>query len=255
MAPIADDFRSLHNSIPRSKYTFSQKWYEWLIPDWEELTATIRTKRLRILEIGSFEGASTTWMLDNLMSHPESTLTAIDTFAGSIEHHNEADPVDGAYGLSSLEARFRANVSQCEHVDKLHVIRGTSDEALIRLRQERAAFDLIYIDGSHIALDVLYDAVLCWRMLNMQGLMVFDDWSWKGYYEECYNPRPAIKAFLKCAAPELQCVETEAQLWVKKVPNYVPATKNGEADPLSEWANTDLPAVRRFEAPSQMLIH
>ena len=254
MAPTANNDSSLQTANPRSKYTFSQEWHEWLIPDWEAFTAPIRDEKLHILEIGSFEGASTTWMLDNLMSHPESTLTAVDTFEGSMEHQHEADPAHGAYKLSSLEARFRANVNRCEQVNKLHVIQSTSDEALIHLRQERAMFDLIYIDGSHIALDVLHDAVLCWRMLKTKGIMVFDDWSWKGYNEECYNPRPAIKSFLKCAAPELQCVETEAQMWVMKVLNHVPATRNGDADPLHEWANKDLPTTKVFGFPTDSLM-
>lgn len=35
---------------------------------------------------GAFEGASMTWILDNLMSHPESTLTSVDTLEGGIEY-------------------------------------------------------------------------------------------------------------------------------------------------------------------------
>ena len=127
-------------------------------------------------------------MLDNLMSHPESRLTAVDTFEGSMEHHHASDTSDEPYKLSSLEACFWANVNKCEQVKKLRVIRSTSDEALTRLKQDHASFDLIYIDGSHVAIDVLYDAVICWHMLAVRGIMVFDDWSWKRYNEECYNP-------------------------------------------------------------------
>ena len=251
MAPTANNHVQQQPPNPRSKFTFSQEWFEWLIPEWEGFTSPLQAKKLRILEIGSFEGASTTWMLENLMSHPESTLTVIDTFEGSMEHCEEPDSLSGMHKLGSLEARFRANVNQCEHVKKLQIIKGTSDQALIHLRQKHAMFDLIYIDGSHVALDVIYDAVLCWRMLEMQGIMVFDDWSWRGYKEECYNPRPAIKTFLKCAAPELLCSETEAQMWVLKVPNYMPATKIVDADDmLLEWVNKDLPIAKSFQIPN-----
>ena len=251
MAPAANDGKE---ADPRNRFVFSQDWFEWLIPDWEQLTAPLRSKALHILEIGSFEGASATWMLDNLMSHPDSTLTTIDTFGGSMEHSDGTDKVNGTYNLSSLEARFRANVNRCEQVGKLRVIKAASDEALIQLRQENATFDFIYIDGSHTAVDVLSDAVLCWRMLKVQGIMVFDDWSWKGYEEECYNPRAAIKAFLRCAAPELLCAETEAQMWVLRVPNYVPATRNSDADLLAQWTAKDLPVVKGFGAPSEKLM-
>ena len=208
----------------RSRFSFQQPWFdEESRPDWEELTRSLRGQQLRVLEVGAFEGASTTWILDNLLSHPKSTMTVIDTFAGGMEHQGDANDT---YGLASLESRFWSNVSQCEHVSKLRVMEATSDDALITLRREGARFDFVYIDASHVALDVLHDAVLCWRMLDVGGTMVFDDFAWKGYNEDCYNPRVAILSFLLCAAPELQAKETEFQLWVTKVPNHIPATKN-----------------------------
>ena len=218
-------------NLDRSRFTFQYPWFELIRPDWESLTAPLRGQRLRILEIGSFEGASTTWMLDNLMDHPESSMTAIDTFAGGMEH--QSDP-SADYGLASLESRFRANVAQCEHVRKLRVMKAASEDALMTLRREGARFDFVYIDASHVALDVLHDAVLCWRMLDVRGTMVFDDFTWKGYNEDCYNPRLAIISFLQCAAPEVQARETESQLWVTKVANHIPATKNPDPD-LYYW--------------------
>ena len=180
---------------------------------------------MRILEIGAFEGASTTRILDNLMSHPESTMKVIDTFEGGMEHQNTSE-----YELASLESRFRANVSKCEHASKLRVIKAHSDDALMALRQASSQFDFIYIDASHVSIDVMHDAVLCWRMLTLHGTMVFDDWRWKGYMEDCYNPRIAIIAFLQCAAPEVETKENENQMWVSKVPNKITATPNPDPE-------------------------
>ena len=39
-------------------------------------------------------------------------------------------------------------------------------------------FDLIYIDGSHSAKDVLLDSLLAWRLLRPGGAMVWDDYEW-----------------------------------------------------------------------------
>lgn len=39
-------------------------------------------------------------------------------------------------------------------------------------------FDLVYIDGSHLRLDVLSDASMAWRLLREGGVMVFDDYEW-----------------------------------------------------------------------------
>jgi predicted O-methyltransferase YrrM len=225
----------------RSRFTFQEGWFELIRSEWEELTASLRGKKLHILEVGSFEGASATWILDNLMSHPESTMTVIDTFEGGMEHQDTPDHVH-KYDITTLESRFRANVAKCEHVSKLRVIKARSDDALLALRQESAQFDFIYVDASHVAIDVLHDAVVCWRMLNVHGIMVFDDFRWKGYMEDCYNPRVAIIGFLRCAAPEVETKETESQMWVTKVPNHIPATPNPNPD-LYYWEKDNSSAL------------
>ena len=211
--------------LDRSRFTFQRSWFdEDIRPEWERLTDTIRGMKLNVLEVGSFEGASTTWILDHLMTHPGSQMTAIDTFEGGMEHL-DADQVY-IYDVSTLESRFRSNISKCEHVKKLRVMKAKSDDALLDLRREGARFDFIYIDASHVAIDVLHDAVTCWRMLDVHGAMVFDDVTWKGYMEDCYNPRIAIKSFLQCVTQEAEAVETDFQMWLTKVPNRISATPN-----------------------------
>ena len=209
----------------RGQFVFQHAWFELIRPQWEQITQPLRGKKLDILEIGVFEGACTTWILDNLMSHPRSRMTVIDTFEGGMEHKACAEELQG-YDLPSLESRFRSNISKCRHADKLSVLKALSDDALLDLRKLSSSFDFIYIDASHVAIDVLHDAVLCWRMLKLGGTMVFDDYVWKGYMEDCYNPHVAIASFLQCVALEVQTQETESQMWVTKVTNRTPPTPN-----------------------------
>lgn len=56
-----------------------------------------------------------------------------------------------------------------EHVDAF------SSQALPRLVQEGAKFDIIYIDGSHIFEDVFVDWFYCRQLLSDRGLILFDD--------------------------------------------------------------------------------
>jgi len=37
-------------------------------------------------------------------------------------------------------------------------------------------YDIVYIDGSHVANDVLQDAVLVWQLVKVGGFMIFDDY-------------------------------------------------------------------------------
>ena len=210
----------------RDRFNFQHRWFDAAIrADWEKLTSHLRDKKLQVLEIGCYEGASTTWMLDHLVKHPESSLTVVDTFEGGLEHQQTEKASE--YDLSSLENRFWANVSKCQdYKQKLHVMKGNSDDALLALRKENKKFDFIYIDASHTALDVLHDAVLCWRMLNLRGTLVFDDWRWRGFLEDCYNPRIAIQAFLFCAESEIETVETEYQMWITRIESKINPTPN-----------------------------
>ena len=218
-------------SNDRNRFKFQHTWFDdFFRPTWEAHTSHLRGKQLSILEIGCFEGASTTWFLDNLMSNPDSTMTAIDTFEGGMEHQ---DPEQThKYDLGSLEQRFSSNISKCAHSDRLTVMKMLSDEALLKLRQESKTFDFIYIDASHVAIDVLHDAVLSWRMLSVGGTMLFDDFCWKGYMEDCFNPRIAIQSFLQCVAPEVDAREIEYQMWATKVPKKFEATPNPDPDLL-----------------------
>lgn len=225
---------SQHNASPnRSRFIFSQDWFhKYIIQDWTQLTLPLRSQQLQILEIGAFEGASTTWILDNLMNHPDSTLTVIDTFEGGMEHRSPSSSALASknYALNSLESRFKANIALCPNANKLLLLKSTSYDALLNLSQTRITFDLIYVDGSHTAIDVLTDAVLSWHLLRVGGRLVFDDWMWRGYLEECYNPRIAIKGFLRCVKPKVEITETEYQMWITRVANRLEATPNPDPE-------------------------
>ena len=47
---------------------------------WERALAGFKGKRVRALEIGSFEGRSAVWFLENVLTHEESTIVCIDSF-------------------------------------------------------------------------------------------------------------------------------------------------------------------------------
>lgn len=166
------------------------------------------------------------------MNHPDSTLTVIDTFEGGMEHRSPSSSALASknYALNSLESRFKANIALCPNANKLLLLKSTSYDALLNLSQTRITFDLIYVDGSHTAIDVLTDAVLSWHLLRVGGRLVFDDWMWRGYLEECYNPRIAIKGFLRCVKPKVEITETEYQMWITRVANRLEATPNPDPE-------------------------
>ncbi|EFQ36551.1 SAM-dependent methyltransferase [Colletotrichum graminicola] len=225
------------NAVPktdRGRFSFQHRWFERTLEHWEERTSSLRGKKLRVMEVGSFEGGSATWILDNLMDHPESTFTTIDTFGGSMEFQNDTYKEFDAYDIPSLEKRFRSNVAKCQHANKLNIIKQSSLDALPMLKHQGARFDFIYIDGSHVAFDVLHDAVLAWNMLEVGGTIVFDDYTLDRYNEESYNPAVAVDSLIRCAAAHAQAVQAGSQMWVKKVPEQFPPTLNPKRELIVE---------------------
>ncbi len=136
------------------------------------------------MEIGVFEGRRTVWLLENILTHPASTLTYVDTFAGGAEH--------AATDLTDLEARLRANTEP--HRAKLVARKGPSAVTLRELSMGR--YDFVSIDGSHEAADVLSDAVLSWPLVKPGGLVCFDDYEWWIDAAPERSPKLAIDAFL-----------------------------------------------------------
>jgi predicted O-methyltransferase YrrM len=205
-------------STSREKYNFSNDWFDYNIDLWNEKFGDLKPEENHVLEIGSFEGASTTWLLDELSNNPASTVTAIDAF----------DAVTPATeGVSqTLERRFYDNVEKSTNFNKLRVMQGLSRFVLRSMANEyEGHFNLVYIDGSHRAKDVLDDAVLSWPMLEDGGHMVFDDYRWHKYAAEYDNPKLAIDSFTNCYETELDVVHRDFQVIVRKHPRTAEAVR------------------------------
>lgn len=177
---------------------FTYRWFETqgIADRWSTLPY-IKSVR-QYLEIGSFEGMSACWMIEN--SDVES-LVCIDTWSGGEEH------INSGIDMSDVERRFDFNVTRAgEGVDReifLTKLKGESLDKLSELvvQTPPVLFDFVYVDGSHRPADVLADAVLGFRLLKVGGFMIFDDYTW---YDQTTNdgirssPKLAIDAFSSC---------------------------------------------------------
>lgn len=178
----------------KTPYQFSNTWFLQAASYWPVLFRKIGWNPLRpsvIVEIGSFEGRSACWILENLMHSPESRLYCIDTFEGSMEHSPGQ--------LQNLHARFTGNIALTGKQGQVQVCAGRSDDMLLKLIAQGLQADFIYVDGSHQAADVLTDAVLSWKLLKPGGLLIFDDYLWPINQDRpLMNPKMAIDAFVNC---------------------------------------------------------
>lgn len=209
-----------------NKYDFTNKWFEGAAKaNWDLLIPQIKPTKL--LEIGSYEGASTCYLIDTLGSNSNIELHCIDTWTGGIEHKEggtaQAD-------MLAVENRFHKNV----HISKsnkmydidIKIHKGHSDIELATLLANGYSnyFDFIYIDGSHQAPDVLIDAVLSFKLLRIGGVIVFDDYLWSEESVTNRNinmcPKPAIDAFLNINFNKINIISAPLyQLYTQKISN------------------------------------
>ena len=76
----------------------------------------------------------------------------------------------------SIYLKFMENVNNSNLGDKIIPIRGFSSNEVLKF--ENDFFDIIYIDGNHEPEFVLEDAVVSFRKLKNNGIMIFDDYGW-----------------------------------------------------------------------------
>jgi predicted O-methyltransferase YrrM len=168
--------------------------YDWFSKNLAEILFWVKPtikeiKNPKILEIGGFEGRSTRWFIENFLNDG-GELHCIDTWEGSLEH----DEMD--MDFSSIYDVFSHNLREYIDDGTCIVHRGMSKDILPKLLSEGHQFDFIYVDGSHLASDVIIDGVLSYLLLKTGGILAFDDYMYGYTDKRPYDiPHHAINFF------------------------------------------------------------
>lgn len=177
---------------------FTKDWFTVHIPVWERvLVSHIALPNLRYLEVGVYEGRALLWMAKHILTHPTSHMTCLDTF-----------PYD-------IEARLKKNIEVAGLAGRVTVLHGRSQELLRTLPV--CSFDIIYVDGSHDASDVLSDIVLSFELLKVGGVLILDDYTMPEQIDVLHRPKNAIDAFLDVFCGYIDVLHKENQVMVKRV--------------------------------------
>ena len=199
------------NSFGNAGIVFTNNWFDITAKQiWDRLIPQI--KPTKILEVGSFEGASACYLIANCASKAPIEIHCIDTW-------------DGAAGMPDVERRFvnNTNIARARVPHRVELIthKGFSNICLAKILSQNFLdyFDLIYVDGSHWAPDVLSDATLSFPLLKVGGTMIFDDYLWRGGLPPNeLGPKFAIDAFLNIYFRKMQIVlSLNSQVVAKKM--------------------------------------
>lgn len=168
-----------------SQYEFSTDWFSKYAPDWISCLSKCGIAldaRRNVLELGSFEGRSACWISDNLLDHPQSRLTCVDTFCGSPEFGTMFSAIF-CHARDNLRDRFRVNIKRSKNPDKVASFLMTT-KAFMEMETKRGieVYDLIYVDAGHHEHEAYFDGFMGYQLLRPDGLLIFDDYLWAPHF-------------------------------------------------------------------------
>jgi predicted O-methyltransferase YrrM len=169
----------------------------------KHLAPLANAKNINVLQIGTFTGDASVWLLKNILTDQTSLLTDVDTWLGSDE------PAHKGMDFEDVYLTYFSKVSKFSNVNSF---KGTSDEFFA---ENEETFDFIYIDGDHTSQQVLKDAENALKILRPNGILAFDDYGWGRQFAPELTPKPAIDEFLYIHKEEFEVLEFEYQVWVR----------------------------------------
>lgn len=175
-------------------------------------THLVKFKGLKVdfVQLGAYTGDATKWLFENILTHPESTLTDVDTWEGSNEEiHKQMDWKD-------VETVYNEKNSQWLDEGRLIKKKMTTDE-FFALNDKQ--FDFVYVDADHTAMAVLKDGLNGYASLKANGIIAFDDYLWgvENKLDVMSIPKTALDALLIYFRKETTVLDINLQVWLKKV--------------------------------------
>ncbi len=185
-------------------YDFCHDWFSLNIPAWQRVIHGRGFQAKKVLEVGSYEGRSAAWIIENLAGPHLGHVFCIDCWdvIGN-PNHSSAE-------IEAVESRFDNNMKVALNkfpATQLTKLRGKSQEVLAGLVAGHArSFDFIYVDGCHRAAEVLADLTLAFTLCKIGGLLICDDYLWNYGDDPRSTPKLAIDAFSNCYSGRVRVI-------------------------------------------------
>lgn len=156
--------------VKDKQFRFNEDWLTYKTNIMLNIFDDFNFNPKNILEIGVYEGFSTVFF-----------QYAFDNF--------ETDVVD--IFLHDTREKFVNNINKI-NIRKINIFETTSHNFLVNNKKK---YDLVYVDGAHGYLDVIVDLFYSYQCLNINGILLMDDYDWKEKYKD-RSVRLAVNNFL-----------------------------------------------------------
>ena len=196
--------------IKKKNLHITTNWFVGNAYYWNEVfkDKKLYKKKLKILEIGSFEGLSTLYFF---YYFPNSRLTCVDLWKNNKQ--------DKDYNFFNIEKRFDNNTKKFKR--KLKKFKSTSDTFFKEnSKYLKDKFDIIYVDGNHNYMFVFRDLINSFRAIKVGGIIIVDDFLNYSFYKNCNkNPISAIVVFINIFYEKIKIIKITNQIFIQKTNN------------------------------------
>ena len=184
------------------QYVFTKDWFNQNTrQNWDRIVPIINPKK--ILEIGSFEGAAVCYLIDKLGENNFLEVHCIDTW----EESDDIAKEDAIIVEKRFDYNIQLAITKTQNKTKYFKYKSKSYLVLSKMIANGVGdFDLIYVDASHYAVDVLTDAVLSFKLLKAGGMLIFDDYLWAGDENIVFYPKIAIDSFTNIFSKHIKLI-------------------------------------------------
>ena len=182
-----------------SNLDFSTEFFSSNAYNFSEVLSS-KSDNFKYLEVGTFEGGSAIYVATK---YPNSKIFCVDNWVRTEDGYKVLD-------FNEIERNFDKNKSNFRNIIK---IKNSSDDFF---KNNNHKFDVVYVDGYHKASQVLKDCQNAWKVLNLDGLLICDDYIWDHYEKIEDSPCFAINKFLTNINNFKILKVSNSQIFIKK---------------------------------------
>ena len=176
--------------------------------EWDKNLLYMKGNPIKILEIGIGKGETMEKFTQIFLeSNKKAEYYGIHTFKKDL---------DSDQSITDIKKIVNSKKEHSLVSNKIYIMDEDTDTLLQKYISDNIVFDIIYINSSYFAKDILLDAVLSLKLLKIDGIMLFNNYLWEKLEPIMYSPKPAIDAILSIYKNEIVILFMGYQVIIKK---------------------------------------
>jgi len=202
------EYKGMYNWTNDLPYGHKQYFLDVLQYFNETYPKALSREKINVLEIGTYAGVS---LINIINAIPNSVGIGVDMWSS----YNENNLLENMDALG-VEKSFYKNISTFGLENRIKGVKSDSTDALTKFLRDGSIFDFIYVDGSHLLLDCYSDLVLAWVILEKNGIIAIDDYTYK-VESMLDSPFEAVNHFLKRYEGKYKLLHKGYRVFLQKI--------------------------------------